>query len=107
MVISSHCLIQAYKFDLFLTTYVSRLVGPMSFFPEFCHKAGYFEDFIEFLSIKIEFILGSIVFCMKMLWISGKMNFCKQIYFNFFLLSVKFVKSLSLSAELLSFFLEV
>ena len=89
------------------TTCVSRLVEPSSFFLQFCHKAGNFEELIEFLSINIEFIEGSIVFCMKMLWISGQWYFCKQKYFNFFLLSINFVKSLSFSAELLSFFLEL
>ena len=34
---------QAYKFDLFSTTCVSRPVEPLSFFLEFCHKAGNFE----------------------------------------------------------------
>ena len=68
-----------HKFDLFLTTCVSRLVEPLSFSLEFCHKAGNFEELIEFLSIKIEFIEGSIVFfCMKMLWISGKRYFCSR-----------------------------
>ena len=35
---------------------------PLSFFLEFCHKAGNFEELIEFLGIKFEFIEGSIVF---------------------------------------------
>ena len=50
---------QAYKFDLFSTTCVSRLVKPLSFFLEFCHKARNFEELIEFISKKIEFIEGS------------------------------------------------
>ena len=58
----AYLLNQAYKFDLFSTTCVSRLVEPLSFFLEFCHKAGNFEELIEFLSKKIEFIEGSIVF---------------------------------------------
>ena len=53
---------QAYKFDLFSTTCVSSLVVPLSFFLEFCHKAGNFEDLIEFISKKFEFIEGTIVF---------------------------------------------
>ena len=53
---------QAYKFDLFSTTCVSRLVEPLSFFLEFCHKAGNLEEFIEFLREKIELVEDSIVF---------------------------------------------
>ena len=53
---------QAYKFDLFSTTCVSRLVQPLSFFLEFCHKAENFETLIEFLSKKFEFIEGNIGF---------------------------------------------
>ena len=53
---------QAYKFDLFSTTCVSRLVEPLSFFLEFCHKAGNFEELDEFHSRKFEFIEGSGVF---------------------------------------------
>ena len=55
-------LIQAYKFDLFSTTCVSKLVEPLSFFLEFCHKAGTFEELDEFHSRKFEFIEGSGVF---------------------------------------------
>ena len=57
------CLYQAYKFDLFSPTCVSSLVEPFSFFLEFCHKAGNFEELIVFHGKKIEFIEGSIVFC--------------------------------------------
>ena len=53
---------QAFKFDLFSTTCVSRLVEPLSFFLEFCYKAGNFEELNEFLSKKFEFIEGSVVF---------------------------------------------
>ena len=78
-------LVQVYKFDLFSTTCVSGLVEPLSFFLEFYHKVGNFEELIEFLSKKIEFIEGSIVFCMKMLWISGKRYFCsRNILISFF-----------------------
>ena len=76
---------QAYKFDLFSTTCVSKLVEPLSFFLEFCHKAGTFEELDEFQSRKFEFIEGSGVFCMKMLWISGKRYFCsRNILISFF-----------------------
>ena len=37
---------QAYKFDLFSTTCISRLVEPLSFVLEFCHKAENFREFI-------------------------------------------------------------
>ena len=53
---------QAYKFDLFSTTCVSKLVEPLSFFLEFCHKAENFEELDEFHSRKFEFIEGSGVF---------------------------------------------
>ena len=53
---------QAYKFDLFSTTCVSKLVEPLSFFLEFCYKAGNFEELNEFLSKKFEFIEGSVLF---------------------------------------------
>ena len=76
---------QAYKFDLFSTTSVSWLVEPLSFFLEFCHKAGNFEEINEFLSKKIEFIEGSEVFWRKMAWISGKGYFCsRNILISFF-----------------------
>ena len=53
---------QADKFDLFSTTCVSKLVELLSFFLEFCYKAGNFEELNEFLSKKIDFIKGSVVF---------------------------------------------
>ena len=70
---------QAYKFDLFSTTCVSRLVEPLSFFLEFCHNAGNYKN-IEFLKQKIEFIKDSIVFCMEMQWIYRKRYFASGIF---------------------------
>ena len=56
--IYSNILSQAYKFDQFSTTSVSRLVEPLSFVA----KLEFLKKLIEFLSIKIEFIEGNIIF---------------------------------------------